>query len=103
MDIPDDHVAVSVKKVSTKDYVAPPPVFHVIDSSRRMSGPIYTSPVHTSYIHIACGAETKIGPTLSLDYAENPEAHSSAICSKCLEHFPLNQFVWKDTQRKMGV
>jgi hypothetical protein len=59
----------------------------------------FVRPVRNSYIHLKCGAVTKMGIKLAETYAANPEFYGATFCCACKEHFPVGEngeFVWDE-------
>lgn len=59
----------------------------------------FVRPVRESYIHTACGTQTRMHRKLAETYARDPYFYSGTFCSHCQSHFPVGedgQFVWED-------
>lgn len=90
-----------------KDYI-------VLSAEERSKG--FVRPVRTKYIHVGvggteaklrdrgCGVETRMGQSIAETYARNPKFYSGTFCtgSKCKAHFPLDEFIWSDTNERVG-
>lgn len=76
----------------------------VLSESERARG--YVRPVRRTYTHEKCGADTTMGQSLAETYAAKPTFYGATFCVECGDHFPVGpdgQFVWKDTQEKVGT
>jgi hypothetical protein len=62
----------------------------------------FVRPVRQVYIHLPCGTETHMGLALAETYARDPGFYSGTFCCNCRAHFPLDQFIWKGTNEKVG-
>jgi|SRR5882724_622957 len=54
---------------------------------------------------ILCPDERKkgfVGLSLAETYARDPGFYGGTFCCYCRAHFPLDQFVWKGTDEKVG-
>ena len=49
-----------------------------------------------------CGTETRMGNALSETYARDPKFYGATYCCGCNKHIDVNEFVWKDTNQKVG-
>ncbi len=96
-----------------KDYV-------VLSANERKKG--FVRPVRDSYIHVGvgghevdpsnpaksglkapgCGVLTRMGLILAETYARDPKFYNGTFCVGCGKHFPLDQFVWADTDEIVG-
>jgi hypothetical protein len=59
-------------------------------------------PVRQTYTHLTCGTDTHMGLALAETYARDPGFYGGTFCVCCRTHFPLDQFVWKGTDEKVG-
>ncbi len=50
-----------------------------------------------------CGTVTAMGDLIAETYARDPKFYGATFCCYCEEHFPLNEFVWKDTDIQVGT
>jgi hypothetical protein len=66
----------------------------VLSEEERAKG--FVRPVRRTYIHLACGNETRMGQAIAETYARDPKFYSGTFCVHCKAHFSLDQFVWKD-------
>lgn len=62
----------------------------------------FIRPVRQSYVHIACGEETKMNMSIAETYARDPKFYGLTYCICCRMHKPVDQFVWKGTDQKVG-
>lgn len=86
----------------------------VLSAAERAKG--FVRPVRTKYIHVGkggsesdlrdrgCGVETRMGQSIAETYARDPKFYSATFCvgSKCRAHFPLDEFIWSDTDEVVG-
>lgn len=49
-----------------------------------------------------CGTETVMGRSIAETYARDPKFYGGTFCCGCRGHFPLDQFIWKDTDERVG-
>jgi len=49
-----------------------------------------------------CGVKTTMGDALSETYARNPKYYGATFCCGCGKHLPLEEFVWEDTDERVG-
>lgn len=62
----------------------------------------FVRPVRRTYTHLPCGSDTTMAQALAETYAADPSFYSGTFCCNCRAHFPLDQFVWKNTEEKVG-
>lgn len=67
----------------------------ILPEEERAKG--YIRPVRRSYIHIACGTETRMAQAIAETYARNPGFYGGTFCVSCHKHFDLT------TPRGMSV
>lgn len=72
----------------------------VLSQEEREKG--FIRPIRTKYIHNKCGVETTMGISIAETYARDPKFYNATFCAGCKEHFPLNQFLWSDTDEQVG-
>lgn len=72
----------------------------VLSAEERSKG--FVRPVRQVYTHATCGTDTHMGLALAETYARDPKFYSGTMCVSCRAHFPLEQFVWKGTDEKLG-
>lgn len=72
--------------------------YYVLPDSERAKG--FVRPVRRSYVHIKCGAVTRMGVKLAETYARDPSYYSQTFCCRCGTHLPVGskesggEFVW---------
>jgi len=49
-----------------------------------------------------CGTDTTMGRRLSETYARDPEFYGATFCCQCGTHFLVAEFIWKDTEERVG-
>lgn len=62
----------------------------------------FLRPVRDGYTHNTCGQNTYMSRAVAETYARDPNFYNGTFCSKCREHFPLDQFVWIGTDEQVG-
>jgi hypothetical protein len=72
----------------------------VLSDEERAKG--FVRPVRRSYIHNACGVETKMGLALCETYARDPKFYGSTYCVCCQMHLPVGDFRWKEDGETVG-
>ena len=50
-----------------------------------------------------CGEVTTMGRKLAETYARDPKFYGATFCAACGMHYPVAEFVWKDTDEKVGA
>ena len=76
----------------------------VLAEEERAKG--FVRPVRVSYKHLKCSTITTMHRDLAETYARNFKFYSSTYCVGCGAHFPVGadgEFVWKDTNEKVGT
>jgi hypothetical protein len=56
----------------------------------------FIAPYRDTYIHQTCETSTKVGTSIADTYAKNPTFYTRTFCVQCADHFPLDEFKWKD-------
>lgn len=72
----------------------------VLSEEERAKG--FVRPVRTSYEHKTCKTVTTMGRSLAETYARDPGFYDGTFCCACRAHFPLDQFVWFNTDEQVG-
>lgn len=72
----------------------------VLSPAERAKG--FVRPVRDEYTHLPCKMHTFMGRALAETYARDPKFYDGTFCAHCRKHFPLDQFVWKNTNEKLG-
>lgn len=70
-------------------------VYLVLSAEERAQG--FVRPVRTSYIHLTCGAVTRMSLPLAETYARDPRFYGATWCCRCSMHRPVGEdgeFVW---------
>lgn len=67
-------------------------VYLVLSESLRSKG--HVRPVMDSYVHLKCGAVTRMGLAIAETYARQPGFYGSTYCVGCAMHLPVDQFEW---------
>ena len=62
----------------------------------------FVRPVRQTYTHLTCHTDTHMGRALAETYACDPTFYTGTFCCYCRGHFPLIEFVWKGTDKKVG-
>lgn len=74
-------------------------VYLVLSEEERAKG--FVRPVRDKYIHLKCGAVTRMGRELAETYARNPVFYGATYCCNCQAHFPVGvrgEFVWDEPE-----
>lgn len=78
----------------------------VLSETERALG--FVRPLRGKYIHLACGAVTRMGQAIAETYARNPKFYGGTFCCRCGKHFPLIDgegkpaFVWDPDGSAVG-
>jgi hypothetical protein len=109
-----DHREINPATGMQKGYV-------VLSEEERAKG--YVRPVRRTYTHLGaltdvfgndgetvvirrrmggCGADTTMGMAIAETYARDPGFYTGTFCGHCRAHFPLSEFVWRDTTDQVG-
>jgi hypothetical protein len=72
----------------------------VLSAAERAKG--FVRPVRLTYVHSICGSETTVSQAIAETYARDPKFYSGTFCVSCGVHRPLDEFVWKDIDEKVG-
>jgi len=91
--VTDDHKDINSDTGQQKGYV-------VLSPEEREKG--YVRPLRLSYVHNKCGAVTKMAHSIAETYARDPKFYNGTFCVGCKDHFPLNEFVWDDSDEIVG-
>lgn len=82
----------------------------------------FVRPVRTKYIHVGpggyeidpndprkhgrtgngCGVLTVMGRAIAETYARDPKFYGATYCVGCGMHLPVDEFVWADTNERVG-
>lgn len=68
----------------------------VLSDEERAKG--FVQPVRNAYKHLSCETITTMGKSIAETYARDPNFYSGTFCVCCRKHFPLDQFVWRDSK-----
>lgn len=49
-----------------------------------------------------CGTITTMNKSIAETYARDPKFYSGTFCCHCKKHFPVDHFVWKETDERVG-
>ena len=76
--------------------------YWILSKEERAKG--FIRPVRDAYIHKKCGTITTMGDALAETYARDPKFYGATFCigDHCRTHFPVEEFVWKDTDELVG-
>lgn len=72
----------------------------VLSDADRARG--FIRPVRRKYVHTKCGVVTTMSQAIAETYATEPGFYGSTYCVGCLQHLPVDQFVWDGTTEKVG-
>lgn len=76
----------------------------VLSDSERAKG--FVRPLRFEYTHLVCGTVTRMTPSIAETYARDPKFYGATFCVSCGGHFevgPDGEFVWTDTNEKVGT
>ena len=65
-------------------------------------GKEWVRPYRDSYTHKACGQVTSMSRKLAETYARDPKFYGATFCGKCGGHYPVEEFVWYNTEEVVG-
>src|SRR5688572_937339 len=80
-----DHREINPATGQQKGYV-------VLAAEERAKG--FVRPVRKTYRHLTCNTTTSMSLPLAETYARKPSFYDGTFCHHCMEHFPVDQFVW---------
>jgi len=72
----------------------------VLSEEERAKG--FVRPVRRKYVHKTCGTATVIGQSIAETFARDPKFYSGTFCVGCQKHFPLDEFIWNNTDITVG-
>lgn len=72
----------------------------VLSEAERTKG--FVRPLRDIYTHKICNTDTTMSLAIAETYARDPYFYSGTFCVSCRAHFPLDEFVWKDTSEQVG-
>lgn len=75
-------------------------IYLVLSEEERAKG--FIRPVRDSYVHMVCGARTKMGLALAETYARDPKFYGATYCVGCQKHLSVDEFLWDGTNEKLG-
>ncbi len=76
----------------------------VLSDDERAKG--FVRPVRRSYVHLTCGAVTRMGQEIAETYARDPRFYGGTYCATCHDHYPVGaagEFLWDGTTEKVGT
>lgn len=91
------HREIDERTGQQKDYV-------VLSTEERSKG--FVRPLRFAYVHLTCGAVTRMAPAIAETYARDPKFYGATFCARCREHFAVGEqgeFVWDGTDEKVGT
>lgn len=109
----DNSTTTSGREPEILDGPAPGPIdpntgmhtdYWVLKPEERAKG--FVRPVRNKYIHLVCGAVTRMGDALAETYARDPSYYGRTFCVNCKAHFPVGEngeFLWDGTNEKVGT
>jgi hypothetical protein len=71
------------------------------ENARGVCGRFWTQ-ADLDRIKRGCGGLTTMALEIAETYARNPTFYSGTFCTSCGAHYPVEEFVWKDTQERVG-
>lgn len=79
--------------------------YWVLSAEERAKG--FVRPVRTTYVHLKCGCQTRMGLAIAETYARDPKYYGCTFCVRCQGHFPVGEegeFTWNDgSGQKVGT
>ena len=75
--------------------------YWVLPESERAKG--FVRPYRDTYVHLKCGTPTPMSRALAETFACSPTYYGSTFCCGCKGHYPVNEFVWKDSEVIVGT
>lgn len=72
----------------------------VLSEAERAKG--FVRPYRDTYTHKTCNTDTTMSPAIAETYARDPYFYSGTFCVHCRKHFPLEEFVWQNTEEQVG-
>ena len=75
-------------------------VYLVLPEEERAKG--FVRPFRNTYVHKACGVETRMGDALSETYARDPHFYGATYCVGCRKHLPVSEFYWSADGTAVG-
>ncbi len=72
----------------------------VLSEEERAKG--FVRPVRCTYTHTVCGSNTTMALGIAETYARDPSFYGSTFCGFCGTHKPVQEFVWDNTEEKVG-
>jgi hypothetical protein len=85
---------------TNKEQVPQNEAYLVLSDEEKAKG--FIRPVRTSYIHKACGTETRMHSSIAETYARDPKFYGATYCVGCKKHLPVDEFVWTNTNETVG-
>jgi hypothetical protein len=62
----------------------------------------FIRPYRDSYVHMKCGAITRMARPIAETYARNPKFYGGTFCVGCGAHFPVSEFKWCNSDEAVG-
>lgn len=72
----------------------------VLSEEERAKG--FVRPIRFKYLHIRCGSVTSMSQGIAETYARDPKFYGQTWCSYCCDHFLVDEFVWANTNERVG-
>jgi hypothetical protein len=72
----------------------------VLSDDERRQG--FIRPLRHSYVHKACGVETRMASAIAETFARAPKFYGFTYCVHCRMHRPVSEFVWSDDGSEVG-
>lgn len=62
----------------------------------------FVQPVRDTYAHKnRCDSSTTMGADLAESFARDPKQYSKTFCANCGDYYPLDEFVWEGTEKRL--
>ncbi len=63
----------------------------------------FIRPVREVYLHLKCLTTTRMNLKIAETYARDNKFYGLTYCCTCKDHFPVDEFVWENTNIKVGA
>jgi len=60
-------------------------------------------PLRDAYRHEKCSRLTKMHRRVAETLAREPSFYETLFCAHCMSVFPVVEFIWRDSQEKVGT
>ncbi|MDQ5961860.1 MAG: hypothetical protein QG669_252 [Patescibacteria group bacterium] len=74
--------------------------YFVLSQEEKSKG--FIRPIRGEYVHKKCATVTRMNSEIAESFARDPKLYSHTYCVKCINHFPVSEFLWKDSEENVG-